>query len=57
VSWFADNQPVTSIANTIRALFTREPVGDDIWTALAWLFGILIVAYALAITAYRRRLS
>jgi ABC-2 type transport system permease protein len=57
VAWFADNQPVTSIVNSIRVLFTREPVGNDIWTALAWLFGILIVAYALAITAYRRRLS
>src|SRR5436190_6144182 len=45
---FADNQPVTSIVNTIRDLLTRRPVGTDIWTALAWCVGILIVAYMFA---------
>src|SRR5262245_1322306 len=28
---FAENQPVTSIVNTIRNLFAQQPVGDDIW--------------------------
>ena len=32
---FADNQPVTSIVNTIRDLFAGQPVGTGIWTALA----------------------
>ncbi|GII54336.1 transport permease protein [Planotetraspora thailandica] len=54
---FADNQPVTSIVNTIRALFTRQPIGTDIWTALAWCAGILIVAYIFANISYRRRIS
>jgi ABC-2 type transport system permease protein len=54
---FADNQPVTSIVDTIRALFARQPVGTDIWTALAWCVGILVVAYVLAGIAYRRRIS
>jgi ABC-2 type transport system permease protein len=36
VRWFAEHQPVTSIVNTIRDLFAQRPVGDDIWTALAW---------------------
>ncbi len=54
---FADNQPVTSIVNTIRDLFAKQPVGTDIWTALAWCAGILIVAYAFAGIAYRRRIS
>jgi ABC-2 type transport system permease protein len=54
---FADNQPVTSIVNTIRALFTGQPVGDDIWTALAWCAGILVVAYVFANLTYRRRIS
>src|SRR5215203_6617418 len=57
VAWFAENQPVTSIVNTIRALFAQEPVGSDIWIALAWLVGILIVAYAFAIAIYRRKIS
>jgi ABC-2 type transport system permease protein len=54
---FADNQPTTSIVNTIRDLFTRQPVGAGIWTALAWCAGILIVAYIFAGIAYRRRIS
>jgi ABC-2 type transport system permease protein len=57
VAWFAENQPVTSVVNTIRALFAEEPVGNDIWIALAWLVGILIVAYAFAIASYRRKIS
>jgi ABC-2 type transport system permease protein len=57
VAWFAEYQPVTSIVNTVRALFAGQPVGGDIWIALAWLVGILIVAYALAIAIYRRKIS
>ncbi|GIH19450.1 ABC transporter permease [Rugosimonospora africana] len=54
---FADNQPVTSIVNTVRDLFTQQPVGTDIWVALAWCLGILIVAYAFAMAAYRRKIA
>jgi ABC-2 type transport system permease protein len=54
---FAENQPVTSIVNAIRDLFTQQPVGTDIWFALAWCVGILIVAYTLAMITYRRRIS
>ncbi len=55
VRWFAENQPVTSIVNTIQALFAGEPVGSDIWAALAWCVGILVVAYAFAMLTYRRK--
>jgi ABC-2 type transport system permease protein len=51
---FAEHQPVTSIVNTLRELFARQPVGHDIWAALAWCVGILVVAWAAAMTAYRR---
>ena len=54
---FADNQPVTSIVNTIRDVFTQQPVGTGIWTALAWCVGILVVAYLFANRTYRRRIS
>ena len=57
VAWFAEHQPVTSIVDTIRALFAEQPVGSEIWIALAWLVGILIAAYAYAIVIYRRKLS
>jgi ABC-2 type transport system permease protein len=54
---FAEHQPVTSIVNTIRALFTGHPVGTGIWTALAWCVGVLIVAYLFADITYRRTIS
>jgi ABC-2 type transport system permease protein len=54
---FAENQPVTSIVDTIRALFEQQPVGNDIWIALAWCVGILIIAYALAMVVYRRKIA
>ena len=54
---FADNQPVTSIVNTIRDLLAQHPAGTGIWTALAWCTGILIVAYMFAGISYRRRIS
>ena len=54
---FAENQPVTSIVNTIRDLFTQQPVGTDIWVALAWCVGILVVAYALAMATYHRKIA
>jgi ABC-2 type transport system permease protein len=54
---FADNQPVTSIVNTIRDLLAQEPVGNGIWIALAWCVGILVVAYSLAMATYRRKIA
>jgi ABC-2 type transport system permease protein len=54
---FAENQPVTSIVNAIRNLFTQQPVGTHIWVALAWCIGILSVAYASAIRIYRRKIA
>jgi ABC-2 type transport system permease protein len=54
---FAENQPVTSIVNTIRDLYTQQPVGTDIWIALAWCVGILLVAYALAMAIYHRKIA
>jgi len=55
VRWFAENQPVTPIVNTIRDLFAGQPGGDDIWIAVAWCVGILVVAYTFATVTYRRR--
>lgn len=55
VRWFAENQPVTSIVNTIQDLFAQRPAGTDIWVALAWCLGILLVSYTFATAAYKRR--
>src|SRR5918995_2915016 len=52
---FAENQPVTSIVDAIRALLAQQPVGTDIWVALGWCLGLLLVAYGFAMLVYRRR--
>ncbi len=52
VRWFAEHQPVTSIVDTIRRLLTAQPVGDDIWIALAWCVGILVAAQLAATAVY-----
>ena len=57
VRWFAEHQPVTSIVDSLRALMTGRGVGADLWVAIAWLVGALLVAYVAAMLIYRRRLS
>ncbi|MHA6482691.1 ABC transporter permease [Paenibacillus sp. strain BS8-2] len=53
---FAENQPVTSIVEAIRALLSDQPAGNDIWVALAWCIGIMLVAYFFAMKAYKKRM-
>jgi ABC-2 type transport system permease protein len=55
VAAFAEHQPVTPIVDAIRSLLTGQPVAGDIWVALAWCVGILVVAWVLAMRIYRRR--
>ena len=57
VQAFAENQPVTSIVNAIRDLYAQQPVSTDIWIALTWCLGLLVVAYPLAIGIYHRKIS
>jgi len=57
VAWFAHNQPVTPIVETIRALFAGTPVSGQIWVAIGWMLGILIVAFVVASAITRRRAS
>lgn len=54
---FAENQPVTSIVDAIRNLLGQQPVGNDIWIALAWCGGLLVAAYLFAMWAYRRKIA
>ena len=53
---FANNQPVTSIVDAIRSLLAVQPVGNNIWAALAWCVGIMVVAYLFAMKVYRSRI-
>jgi ABC-2 type transport system permease protein len=52
---FAENQPVTAIVDAIRALLSGQPVGSELWVALAWCAGILLAAYFFAMRVYKKR--
>jgi ABC-2 type transport system permease protein len=52
---FAEHQPMTPIIETMRSLLTQGTPGSDVWAALAWAGGILVVSYTLALGIYRRR--
>jgi ABC-2 type transport system permease protein/oleandomycin transport system permease protein len=51
---FANNQPVTFVVNTMRALALGGPLEPNLWKSLAWLAGIFIVFAPLAVRAYKR---
>lgn len=53
VAWFAQHQPITAIADSLRALLSQDPVSSELWAALAWLAGITLLAWALAARIYR----
>ncbi len=50
---FAEHNPVTYVVNTVRALTLGLPVGNNIWFALAWIAGIMIIFVPLAVNRYR----
>src|SRR5512146_2029424 len=52
---FAEHQPVTSIVESIRALLAGQPVGNEVWVALAWCIGVMVVGYVFAMRAYKKR--
>ncbi|MGH8945258.1 MAG: ABC transporter permease [Acidimicrobiia bacterium] len=62
---FADNQPVTVIANTVRSMMIPEqalaPLGLDqgslVVRSLAWIAGIIVVFGFLAVRQYKRSVS
>ncbi len=57
VRWFAENQPVTAIVNSLRDLLAGRAVGPGLWVALGWCLGILVVAYLSAMATYRRKIT
>jgi len=54
---FANNQPVTYVVDTMRALALGGPVAANLWKSIAWLAGIFIVFAPLAVRKYRSATS
>jgi ABC transporter DrrB family efflux protein len=51
---FANNQPVTYVVDTMRAMAIGGPIEANLWKSLVWLVGILVVFAPLAVRAYKR---
>jgi ABC-2 type transport system permease protein/oleandomycin transport system permease protein len=51
---FANNQPVTYVVDTMRAMAIGGPIEANLWKSLVWLIGILVVFSPLAVRAYKR---
>jgi ABC-2 type transport system permease protein len=52
---FAGHQPVTPITEAVRALLLGQPAGANLWAALAWCCGILLVSAAGSALLFRHR--
>src|ERR1700722_5961351 len=54
-AWVKVN-PVTDLADSVRALTIGGPVGMHIWYTLAWAAGIVLVTFPVAMRMYARKL-
>jgi ABC-2 type transport system permease protein len=52
---FAENQPMTPIVETMRSLLGSGTAGPKVWTALAWIMGILVTMYIASLAVYKRK--
>ena len=54
VRWFAENQPLTPMIETLRGLLLGTPIGNSAIIAIAWCIAIALVGYLWARAAYNR---
>lgn len=51
---FANNQPVSIVVDTARALMNGGPTASYVWKAIAWSVGFFVVLGPLAVRRYRK---
>jgi ABC transporter DrrB family efflux protein len=51
---FAQVNPFTIFVDAMRSLWLGTPAGNNVWGAVAWAIGILVVFAPLAVARYRR---
>jgi ABC-2 type transport system permease protein/oleandomycin transport system permease protein len=59
-SWletFAENNPFSTVVDAMRALWVDGPHGNDVWAAVLWCLGLIVVFAGLAVYRYRRAVS
>jgi ABC transporter DrrB family efflux protein len=55
LQWFADINPVTSVADATRALMLGDPAGTAVLHSVLWIAAMLVAFVPLAVYAYQRR--
>ena len=59
-SWleaFAEANPFSTVVDALRALWVDAPHNNDVWAAVAWCIGLIVVFAGLAVYRYRRAVS
>jgi ABC-2 type transport system permease protein len=54
VRWFALHQPFTPVVESMRALLTGAPLGNNAYLALGWCAAVAVVGYVWARVAFSR---
>jgi ABC transporter DrrB family efflux protein len=57
VEAFANANPFSTVVDATRALFIGSPAGNDVWGAVVWSIGLILVFAALSVHKYRRAVS
>lgn len=57
IRWLARIQPMTPIIDSLRALMLDLSLGNNLWIALVWCMGIIIVTFTISAQVYTRKLS
>ena len=52
---FAEYQPFTPVADTVRGLLSGAAIGDHAIAAIAWSIGIALASYLWALHRYTHR--
>jgi ABC transporter DrrB family efflux protein len=54
---FAEVNPFSTVVDAARALFVDAPAGNDVWAAVLWCLGLIVVFAGLSVYRYRRAVS
>lgn len=57
LEFIASHQPYTPLTETLRSLLLGTPMGNHGWAALAWLTGLLVVGYVMAVRKFSQPIS
>jgi ABC transporter DrrB family efflux protein len=54
---FAEVNPFTTTVDAMRHLFLGSPAGDDVWLAVVWTVGLIVIFAPLSVARYRRAIT